>query len=302
MLSIQYHSKASSGPQDTINSFERFVEMVGVKNMTSVVDKEKLIEELKEFDEGLDKFKKLVDSRGLFTASSTKEEIINLCKKLIRTSGRLRKVIAPPAGKLSMKKGEFKFDAFVEAFNIPPYMSILPTMWVASIDNLILKTNFAIAKLEPAISSKQIPQEAVFPSGKPYDAFKTIMDIFRGATKKLIVVDPYVDQTLFDMFEHIAPKIHIQILTQNMGGEFKLAGQKFKEQREEAQQGKLEIRKSGKLHDRFIVADQKIFHIGASLKDAGTKMCAMSEFEGSDIKTTLRKIISGYWDKAEIVI
>lgn len=87
-----------------------------------------------------------------------------------------------------------------------------------------------------------------------------------------------------------------------MKGDFQLAGQKFKEQREKSQQGAVEIRKSGKFHDRFIVADGKVFHIGASIKDAGEKACFMSEVEGADIKTTLKKAISAYWDEAEIVL
>jgi len=28
LFSIQYHSEASRGPQDTVNSFERFIQMV----------------------------------------------------------------------------------------------------------------------------------------------------------------------------------------------------------------------------------------------------------------------------------
>ena len=99
-----------------------------------------------------------------------------------------------------------------------------------------------------------------------------------------------------------AHDVEIRVLTRNMKGDFKLAGQKFKDQREKAQQGTLEVRKSEKLHDRFIVVDDKFFHLGASIKDAGTKMCAMSDFEGSNIKSNLSETISGYWAKAEIVL
>ncbi len=62
------------------------------------------------------------------------------------------------------------------------------------------------------------------------------------------------------------------------------------------------MRKSKKLHDRFIVADEKIFHVGALTKDASNKMFFMSECKGSDIKRKLSRIICGYWSEAKIVL
>ena len=156
--------------------------------------------------------------------------------------------------------------------------------------------------LGETVSRPEVSREAIYPGGTPYDAYKDIRDELTAATRKLIIVDPYVDSTLFNMLENVQPGVEIQVLTRKMQGDFQLAGQKFKEQREKAQQGTLEVRKSGKLHDRFVFADDKFFHLGASIKDAGTKMCAMSEFEGSDTKSKLSETISGYWAEAEIVL
>ena len=76
----------------------------------------------------------------------------------------------------------------------------------------------------------------------------------------------------------------------------------LKEQSEKNQREPLEVPKSNKLHDSFIVADDKIFHVGASIKDAGEKMFFMSECKGSDIKRELSRIICGYWSEAKIVL
>ena len=165
----------------------------------------------------------------------------------------------------------------------------------------ILQRHTTLSEATPS-SPKGPPQEAVYPSGKPYDAYKDIKDILTAAAEKLIIVDPYVDDTLFTMLENVQPKVQIQIMTRKMAGDFQLVGHKFKEQRKEAQQGTLEVRKSGELHDRFIVVDNKIFHIGASIKDAGAKMCAMSEFEEAESKTALRQTICRYWNEAETVL
>jgi hypothetical protein len=156
--------------------------------------------------------------------------------------------------------------------------------------------------LEETTPTSKTLREAVYPSDLPYDAYKDIKAIISLAAKKLMVVDPYVDSTVVTLLENVQPGVEIQVLTRKMQGDFRLAGQKFKGQRQKAQQGTLEVRKSGKLHDRFVFADDKSFHLGASIKDAGMKMCAMSEFEDSDIKSKLNEIISGYWAEAEIVL
>lgn len=156
--------------------------------------------------------------------------------------------------------------------------------------------------LEETTSTSKTFREAVYPSDLPYDAYKDIKAIISLATKKLMVVDPYVDSTVVTLLENVQPGVEIQVLTRKMQGDFQLAGQKFKEQREKAQRGTLAVRKSGKLHDRFVFADDKFFHLGASIKDAGIKMCAMSEFEDSDIRSKLSETISGYWVEAEIVL
>ena len=173
---------------------------------------------------------------------------------------------------------------------------------LVGLEKAIMLVHVAMGKLKTQLDSEEPAEEAVYRSGKPYDAYKHIKGIIASTARELTIIDPYVDGTLFTLLENVQSSVQIQILTQSMQGDFKLAGQKFKDQREKALQGKLEVRKSGKFHDRFIVVDDRFFHLGASIKDAGNKMCAMNEFEGADIKATLRETISTYWDEAEVVL
>lgn len=148
-----------------------------------------------------------------------------------------------------------------------------------------------------------LPTEAIYPAGTPYDAYKDIKAVISAASKKLIIVDPWVDSTLFDLLENAQSNVQIQVLTRHIKGDFQLAGQKFKEQREKAQKGGLEVRReSGDFHDRFIVADDRVFHLGASIKDAGGKHSATSEFEDSRVKEVVMKIISESWAGASVEI
>jgi len=222
--------------------------------------------------------------------------------ELLREYGRLKPVIDKYSGptRVHIPDVRYEYEAFTSALG--NYEEFGPRTLKLLMDSAITAINITIGSLEKGLESEQIPLEVIYPSGTPYNAYKDIKDKLTAATRKLIIVDPYVDSTLFNMLENVQPGVEIQVLTGKMQGDFQLAGQKFKEQREKAQQGTLEVRKSGKLHDRFVFADDKFFHIGASIKDAGTKMCAMSEFEGSDIKSKLSETISGYWAEAEIVL
>jgi hypothetical protein len=88
-----------------------------------------------------------------------------------------------------------------------------------------------------------------------------------------------------------------------MQGDFKLAVQKFTQQRAKAAQGSVEVHQDkGDFHDRFIVADDNFFHLGASIKDAGTKVCAINEIEDSHNKSVLGENIRKAWDVAAKVL
>jgi hypothetical protein len=112
-----------------------------------------------------------------------------------------------------------------------------------------------------------------------------------------------VDGTVVTLLENVQPSVKIQVLTRKVRGDFQLAAQKFKQQRETAGQGSLEVRQDkGDFHDRFIVADDNFFHLGASIKDAGTKVCAINEIEDSHNKSVLGENIRKAWDVAAKVL
>ena len=157
--------------------------------------------------------------------------------------------------------------------------------------------------LGETVSTSKALREAVYPSDMPYSAYKHIKGIITSATKQLTVVDPYVDDTVIVLLEGVQHDVEIQLLTRNMQGDFQLVAQKFKQQREKAGHGSLEVRKDkGDFHDRFIVADEKFFHVGASIKDAGTKVFAINEIENPRNKSVLMENILKAWDAAEKVL
>ena len=157
--------------------------------------------------------------------------------------------------------------------------------------------------LGETVPTSKVPSEAVYQSDTPYNAYKDIKEIIILATKKLTIVDMWVDSSVVSLLENVHHGVEVQVLTRHMQGDFKLAVQKFKEQREKARQGSLEVRQDkGDFHDRFIVADDNFFHLGASIKDAGTKVFAINEIEDPHNKSVLMENILKAWDAAEKVL
>jgi hypothetical protein len=120
------------------------------------------------------------------------------------------------------------------------------------------------------------PKQVFLPSGSPHDAYIQIRLIIQQAATEVLIIDPWVDETLWPLLTNIPRSCKVRVLGEHLKGDFKLEAAKFA-----AQHGtSIEIRTTTKYHDRFIFLDGKrCFHLGASIKDAGNKGFALSEFE-----------------------
>jgi len=258
--------------------------------------------ELEHFHNDFTRYKELVIAKQKGKLTSEQEsELQTLGTRLQREYGSLKEIIEKYGGPsvLLLQGGTYKCEAFSSAFN---YTLFSPDTFVVVVDAAIATLNMAIGKLEKLQKSERLPLEAVFPNGRQYDAYDAIKDRIITATKKLIIVDSWVDSDLFTLLENVQSDVQIQILTTNMARDFKLAGRKFKKQHEQAKKGTLAVRSSSKFHDRFLIVDDKTFHLGASIKDAGNKLFVMAEIKGLDMKRKVSETISSYWDEGETVL
>jgi hypothetical protein len=106
-----------------------------------------------------------------------------------------------------------------------------------------------------------------------------IRQIVSQANQELIIVDNYVDGTLFDLLTNTKENVAIKILTFSMPADFAVEGRKFIQQHRRT----LEVKRDrNDFHDRFIVLDSKrAFHLGHSIKDAGNKAMMLHELQDS---------------------
>ena len=122
-------------------------------------------------------------------------------------------------------------------------------------------------------------RQGIFHKGQIYDAFKLITDIIRSAEQSIVIIDNYADASVLEMLTDKKDGVAVTIVTGKPNLISTLALNKFI-----AQYPETRVLKSDNFHDRFIVIDEnKLYHIGASLKDAGKKCFAVSILDNQSV-------------------
>lgn len=128
----------------------------------------------------------------------------------------------------------------------------------------------------------------IFYKGQIYDAFKLIINIVQSANKTITIIDNYTDDSVLDMLTKKKTNVAATIVTSKPSRLSNLAISKFV-----AQHPGLKVLNSDEFHDRFIIVDNnKLYHIGASLKDAGKKCFAVSILDDDGILMSIMSLIS----------
>ncbi|MBU1667468.1 virulence RhuM family protein [bacterium] len=135
-----------------------------------------------------------------------------------------------------------------------------------------------VGNISNQIENKSIKQsQGIFFDGEVYDAYAFISNLIRSAKKSIIVVDNYIDDTILTLFSKNS-EVKISIYTKTITKQLELDSKKYN-----AQYKNLEIKKFNLSHDRFLIIDDEIYHIGASLKDLGKKWFAFSKMDKGSV-------------------
>ena len=112
--------------------------------------------------------------------------------------------------------------------------------------------------------------QGIFFQGQIFDAYAKFESFIAQAQKEIILIDNYVDLSILERFSKKKPNVKITIWT---APKTPLTSQDI--QQFNKQYPTLIVNHTSKMHDRFLIIDQKIlYHIGASLKDLGKKCFA----------------------------
>ena len=116
------------------------------------------------------------------------------------------------------------------------------------------------------------PVEGIFLNGQIFDAYKFASDLIKSARQSLVLIDNYVDENVLLMLSKRQPGVTATIYTQRITPQFRLDLDRHNDQ-----YPPVDVRTCKLSHDRFLIVDDAVYHIGASLKDLGKKWFAFSK-------------------------
>ena len=127
-----------------------------------------------------------------------------------------------------------------------------------------------------AIEDKSIkPKQGIFYNGQMYDAYVFIVDLIKSATSEIILIDNYLDESVFTLLSKRDKDVKATLYTPNITKVLELDFKKHN-----AQYPPILLKKFNQSHDRFLILDRtEVYHIGASLKDLGKKWFAFSKLD-----------------------
>ena len=150
---------------------------------------------------------------------------------------------------------------------------------VDNLGNVVHKSELSELILD--LSNPQLKYGFLLLNGEPIEANLAYKDIYSIAKKSIYIVDNYIGVKTLVLLKDIPSSVEITIFSDNVGkGLHTLEYQDFCK---EYPFRKIKFQKSGgEFHDRYIVIDwntdkQRIYHCGASSKDAGQRITTISE-------------------------
>lgn len=129
-------------------------------------------------------------------------------------------------------------------------------------------------KIDFIINTSLPPQKGIFFDGQIFDAYALICDLVQSAKKRIVLIDNYADYSVLRQLDKRADGVSAVVYSseknENIKNDIK---------RHNSQYPRIELKIYSKAHDRFLIIDDAIYHIGASLKDLGKKLFAFSLME-----------------------
>ena len=129
------------------------------------------------------------------------------------------------------------------------------------------------------------PQQGLFFDGQIFDAYEFICKLIKSATSRIVLIDNYVDESVLTMLDKRNPGVVATIYTHKISQQLALDIAKH-----DAQYPAIDVKVFTKSHDRFLIIDDRVYHVGASIKDLGKKWFALLVMEEQDANDLISRL------------
>lgn len=140
-------------------------------------------------------------------------------------------------------------------------------------------------KIDFFVRTSLPPVEGVFFDGQIYDAYELASRLVKSARKRIILIDNYIDETVLTLLDKRADDVTTEIYTQQISQQLQLDIQ-----RHDSQYAPIPVHILTRSHDRFLLLDDDVYHIGASLKDLGKRWFAIMKMQETKAEEIIRHL------------
>ena len=102
---------------------------------------------------------------------------------------------------------------------------------------------------------------------------------------RIVLIDNYIDDTVLTLMSKRASEVKATIYTGKISKQLQLDIDKHN-----AQYPPIEVRTFSKAHDRFLIIDDAVYLVGASIKDLGKKLFGFTLMENTTAENLLRRV------------
>ena len=115
------------------------------------------------------------------------------------------------------------------------------------------------------------PKEGFLQAKAFWSGYEFAVQLVRSAKQEIVIIDPFADDTALSLMPKRNPGVNAIIYSARINQTMKAECERLNRQCPP-----VELRTMREVHDRFIVIDETVYHIGASIKDLGNKLTAFS--------------------------
>ena len=141
------------------------------------------------------------------------------------------------------------------------------------------------SKIDFFVKTSLPPVEGIFFDGQIFDAYEKMCQLIKSATRRIVLIDNYVDETTLKILSKRADGVTATIYTQSIGEQLQLDID-----RHNAQYPPITVKRLKKSHDRFLILDDDLYSVGASLKDMGKKWFAILKMQETKVEEILARV------------
>ena len=123
-----------------------------------------------------------------------------------------------------------------------------------------------IEELSPAVTTEEL-----FGTGCVWDAYSFLSSLVRHARQRIILIDNFVDERTLLLLDKRASGVECTTVHTRFSKQTELDFAKHNEQNAEIKKTQLQLH----IHDRYLIIDDEVWLLGASVKDMGHGLCTI---------------------------